>query len=78
MKSHKSRLCKHKCDNRGETRCQRIAEGDSDLDRIRKVDKRSPEKQQMSRPEWRRPGHGGANDTVPELSATLMDWLALG
>ncbi len=42
------------------------------------VGKRSLKKGQMSRPKLWRPGRGGADDTVPELSATLMDWLALG
>ena len=76
-KIHKLRLRGRKCDHRGETRCQKIAERDFCLGRIRTVDKSSPNKGQMSRLKLRHPGRGGADDTVPELPATLMDWLAL-
>ncbi len=41
------------------------------------VDKRSPEKGQMSRLKLWRPGCGGADDTVPQHPAASMDWLAL-
>ncbi len=41
------------------------------------MDKRSPEKGQMSWLKLWRPGRGGADDTVPELPTMSMDRLAL-
>ncbi len=41
------------------------------------VDKRSPEKGLMSQLELWHPGRGGADNTVPQLPVTSMDWLAL-
>jgi len=73
---HKLRLRRRKCDHRDETRCRRIVERDFCLGKIRMVDKPHPEKGQISRPKLWRPGHGCVNDTVPQLPATSMYWLA--